>query len=73
MSGLEQAKADFAECERLENLLLTSRQRAYYAREPEPAPRWDLDPPMREEYDSPKDYVLAMGRYADRCLQAEAP
>lgn len=61
---------DANECERLEPLLLTPAQLRYLNYERQP--RWNLNPPQREEYDTPRNYVLALGRYADECIAAEA-
>ena len=60
---------DANECERLEALLLTSAQLRYLNYER--GPRWELNPPQREEYDTPRNYVLALGRYADAAIEAE--
>lgn len=54
---------DANECQRLESELLTLSQRTLL--DNERAPRWELNPPQREEYATPHDYVLALGRYAD--------
>jgi hypothetical protein len=64
--SLEATVSDFAECERLEAELLTAAQRKVL--DPKNPPHWDLDPPMREEYDTPRAYVLGLGRYADRVM-----
>lgn len=61
---------DAAECERLEPLLLTPAQLRFLNYEK--VPRWNLNPPQREEYDTPRNYVLALGRYADKAMEAEA-
>ena len=34
----------------------------------EKSPRWDLNPPQREEYDSDRWYALALRQYADRLI-----
>jgi len=34
-------------------------------------PRWDLDPPQRENYGNDWDYTVAIGQYADRCIETE--
>lgn len=67
--SLKEAMDDCAECERLERELLTPAQRQIL--DPKNPPRWDLNPPMREEYDSPRAYVLGLGRYADRVMAAK--
>lgn len=54
---------DANECERLEKELLTVEQKRFL--DNERFPRWELNPPQREEYDTPRNYVLALGRYAD--------
>lgn len=47
-------------------LPLTEEQIAYLER-----PRWELDPPQREEYTDEHSYMIAMDKYAQRCLEAE--
>ena len=59
---------DSQECERLEFELLTTEQRTFLNAEQHP--RWDLSPPQREEWNTPRDYVLALGAYADRARAA---
>jgi hypothetical protein len=49
----------------LYNDLLTAKQRNILDAD-DAAPRWDLEPPQREEFLTDRDYVLALGRYADR-------
>lgn len=61
---------DARECERLEAVLLTPAQLRYLNYEQRP--RWELNPPQREEYDTPRNYVLALGGYADRAIEAES-
>lgn len=64
-AGVEDAR----ECARLEPLLLTREEREYLDSELRSrSPRWDLDPPQREEHNTPAQYVLALKRYAQRCL-----
>lgn len=58
---------DAAQCLVLERVLLSERQRTVL-RQP---PRWDLNPPQREEYDSPKAYVRGLRAYAERVLEAD--
>lgn len=36
----------------------------------ERSPRWDLEPPQREEYMDDTGYALALRRYADRLIAA---
>jgi hypothetical protein len=36
-------------------------------------PRWDLNPPQREEYNSDYDYALGEREYADRVIRATQP
>lgn len=36
-------------------------------------PRWDLNPPQREEYESDKDYLLELRAYADRRISENRP
>jgi hypothetical protein len=36
-------------------------------------PRWDLDPPQREEYSSDYGYTVGLGEYADRLIAAKKP
>lgn len=57
---------DAVECQRLELELLTIEQVRFLNTETQP--RWDLDPPQREEYVHPKDYVLALKAYAERAM-----
>jgi hypothetical protein len=59
---------DARECERLEIELLSEAQRRFL--DNERRPRWELNPPQREEYDTPRNYVLALGRYADAAAEA---
>lgn len=54
---------DSQECARLELELLTFEQRHFL--DNEASPQWDLNPPQREEWVTPRDYILALGRYAD--------
>lgn len=35
----------------------------------EPRPRWDLNPPQREEFDSDHSYALDLLDYANRVLE----
>lgn len=48
---------------------LTLKQREYFARETKP--RWHLDPPQRENYDTDAEYIKAMGDYADLAIKEE--
>lgn len=59
---MSETEDDAKECGRLIGELLTESQRQILG---EP-PVWDLDPPQREEYLSPHDYVMGLGYYADR-------
>jgi hypothetical protein len=34
------------------------------------SPRWDLNPPQREEYDNDHSYAMGLRDYADRLLFA---
>lgn len=61
---------DANECERLEAVLLTPAQLRYLNYETRP--RWELNPPQREEYDTPRNYILALGVYADKAMDANA-
>lgn len=36
------------------------------------SPRWDLNPPQREDYDTDYTYGLALRQYADRLIAANA-
>lgn len=63
---------DGAECARLYQELLTEAQRAFLDGPDRRSPRWDLDPPQREEYNAPLPYMLAVARYADRAMAARA-
>lgn len=69
--------ADGEECERLEKLLLSKEQlrvvnnEGYEREKGERSPRWDLDPPQRENYESPIRYILALRDYANRVLASE--
>lgn len=47
--------------------ILTSAQLEYIHNETKP--RWDLDPPQREEYENDYYYMIALGQYADRCIK----
>jgi hypothetical protein len=60
---------DANECERLEAVLLTGAQLRYLNYERRP--RWEMNPPQREEYDTPRNYILALGRYADAAMEAD--
>ncbi len=60
---------DAEECNFLYAELLTPAQKKAMDRDMA-SPRWDLDPPMREEFLSPVPYILAMARYADRLIAA---
>lgn len=60
---------DSQECARLEMELLTAEQREFLDNETQP--RWDLDPPQREDWVTPRDYILALGRYADAARGVE--
>lgn len=59
---------DANECARLELELLTTQQQEFL--NSERCPRWELNPPQREEYDTPRNYILALGRYADAAHEA---
>ena len=39
----------------------------------ERSPRWDLNPPQREEYDCDYGYALGLRQYADRLIASNAP
>lgn len=51
------------------NLYLTKEQKEYLHRELHP--RWDLDPPQREEYTSDHWYYKALAMYLQRCIETE--
>lgn len=63
---------DGAECARLYQELFTKAQRDFLDGEDAKAPRWDLNPPQREEYDAALPYMLALSKYADRAMAAKA-
>ncbi len=65
----KEPSADGLECAQLEFQLLTRDQRDFLRRER--APRWDLDPPQREEFTDARAYMLALGSYAHRCIMAK--
>ncbi len=56
--------SDWHECDRLTRERLTAAQRAAL----DQRPHWDLEPPQREEYDTPRAYVDALRQYADRVI-----
>lgn len=55
---------DWVLCERLIRSTLSVEQ----SRVIDGPPVWDLEPPQREEFDSPEQYVRALGDYANRVL-----
>ena len=61
---MNQGINDFEECEALIQSTLSPEQRQVL----DGRPIWKLNPPQREEYLTPKDYVRAMGEYANRML-----
>lgn len=72
MAGLRRVDGDAGECARLELVLLTDTERAYLEEEQRSgSPQWDLDPPQRDDYDTPPQYVLALKKYAQRAMVAD--
>ena len=56
---------DFRECEALIKLLSPAKQKVI-----DGCPVWYLDPPQRESYNTPIQYVAALAGYADRVIQS---
>ncbi len=48
----------------------TSDQEVVLA-EDDRSPRWDLNPPQREEYDDDRSYAVGLRNYADRLIAAK--
>lgn len=63
---------DAAVCARLYQELFTKAQRDFLDGPDAKAPRWDLDPPQREEFDAPLPYMLALSKYADQAMAAKS-
>lgn len=58
------------ELESLKRAILTKKEREILGRS---NPRWDLDPPQREEYETDAAYVAALKAYANRVRASDAP
>ena len=58
---------DFEHCERLIAICLTKSQKDVL----KDHPRWDCNPPQRENYEDAASYVTALGDYADRVICEE--
>lgn len=55
---------------KLEARILTKRH-LEILRKDDRYPRWDLDPPQREEYNDPVSYMKGLAEYADRIAASE--
>ncbi len=65
MSDTEQ---DWLQCERWIKSLLSPAQKRVI----DGCPVWHLDPPQREEYETPLAYALGMAEYANRVIAYRA-